>query len=183
MKLSQLAGARPPARTLVLESWVFADAWADRPVGAICVGLRLMSEADRQRARSEAERLALELHPRGGLNAVDAFNDALLRQTVAHGICDPNDVTKEHERLQCAEDAVGIALTSRGARFIFDALERYEIEASSSTPEASDEDLEELSRLLQCGVVDLLPTARSGLVRRLLATALDEIRPAAAAAA
>src|ERR1043166_31170 len=88
---------KTPGRTLVLQPSVFADEWKRKPKAPVCVGLRLMSEADRSRSRAEAERIADDHHPRGGANWVDCFNDALVRQAAALGICDPNDATKQQD--------------------------------------------------------------------------------------
>ena len=168
--------ARRPARTLVLEPWIFADEWESKPPKAVCVGLRLMSERDKQRARAEAEKLALELHPRGGPNWVDAFNDALVRLICAFGISDPNDVEQPSDILQMAEDQVRLALTSSGARFIFDALVRYEVETSALAPEATDEDINDLGERIGSGELLVLTGARAANVRRFLRYALDELR-------
>lgn len=170
------AVGKRPGRTIVLEPWVFADDWGGKPATAICVGLRLMSEADKGRARNEAEKIAFELHARGGPNWVDAFNDALVRFVVAFGICDPNDVERPSEILPLAEDQVRRALTARGARFIFDAVHRYEVETSALAPEADDADLDELGTRIEAGEIERLTGASRALARRFLRYALDEIR-------
>jgi len=165
---------RLPGRTLVLEPWMFADDWERKPTEAFCVGLRLMSEQDKTKARGEAERLALDAHPHGGPNALDCFNDALLRQVVALGICDPNDVASPCSLLPMAEDQVREALTTRGARFIYDAIHRYEVEVSPLVQEATDDDLLELCDIIQSGEIE---SARSApLARRFLRYALEELR-------
>lgn len=155
---------RAPGRTLLLEPWVFADEWDGKPKDAVCVGLRLMSETSKTVARGEAEKLADEFHPRGGPNWIDAFNDALIRYVVALGICDPNDVSKPSTLLPYAEDQVRTALTSKGARLIFDALDQYEIETSEIEAMATDETIDELVSLLQQTKTEQLPPS----LRRLL---------------
>lgn len=162
---------RPPGRTLVLPTWVWADEWQNRPTDEVCVGLRLMPDADKSKARSEAERLADELHARRGPNWVDAFNDCLVRQVAALGICDPNDVSKPSSVLPLAEDQVRVALTTEGARFIFDAYQVYELEASPLSPEATDEELLQLSQLLWSDA-DRFRTAE----RRLLKDVLERMQ-------
>lgn len=151
---------------------MFADEWPDKPKESVCVGLRLMSEADKTKARAEAERLADELHPRRGGNWVDAFNDALIRQVVALGVCDPNDVAKPTELLPYAEEQVRTALTSRGAQHIFAAFDRYETEVSPLEPEATAEDFSELSVLLQ----ERDPEQFTAPERRLIAHVLEFVR-------
>lgn len=169
--------SRRPGRTLLLEPWVFADEWEQKPDDAVCVGLRLMSETDKSKARAEAENVARELHPKGGPNFTDAMNDALVRQCAALGICDANDVTKPSQILPLAEEQVRYALTSRGARFIFEAHLRYEVEVSPLYPEASTEDIAELIRSLQDPVLlDLLPDLNRSVTKRYLRFALDAIR-------
>jgi hypothetical protein len=165
---------RPPGRTLVLETWVFADDWESRPKAAVCVGLVRMSEQSKTTARHDAEKTADELHPRGGANWIDCFNDHLIRQVVAHGICDPNDVDKPSPTLQMAQDMVGHALTSRGARFIFDAIDRFEIETSPIGVAANREEVERLCELL--GKVDL--ERLSGSTRRMLSHLLEQVEVA-----
>lgn len=167
---------KTPGRTLVLEPWVFADSWEKKPREAVCVGLRLMSEAEKTTARAESGRVAIELHPEGGPNAVDAFNDLLLRHCVAFGICDPNDIMQPWHLMDLAEEAVRIALTSRGARFIYEAIERYEIESSALSNEIEDVGMEELILALQEDALLTLPSNRSALARRLLQYVLEEIR-------
>lgn len=174
----QKKASRPPGRTLVLQPWVFADTWERRPAEPVCIGLRLMSDGAKGRARTEASRIALESHEADFEMYLDARNDLLVRLAVAHGICDPNDVTKPHPLLPYAEDEVRDALSSRGARFIHDALYRYQVESSPLCPEATDEELDELMTAIDDGTIDDLPRHRAALVRRFMGYALEEIRRA-----
>lgn len=167
-----------PGRTMVLASWVFADDWADKPQGDVCIGLKLMPEGAKADARQKAEELALNMHPKGGVNAVDAFNDGLMRLMVAFAMCDPNDVTLPWSGMQLAEDEVHLALTSRGARFIYEAIERYEVESSPLNPELTDEEIDELVDALEGGRLSLIVISRAKLARRFLRYALDELRTA-----
>lgn len=165
---------RPPGRTLILDPWVFADEWESKPREAVCVGLRLMSEADKSKARGEAEKLADELHKERNLNWLDAFNDCLIRQVAALGICSPNDVTKPFDLMTFAEEQVRFALTSRGAAFIFEAIQRYDIESSPLSPEITDEEIAELSGLLGSVCSDSFTPDE----RRLLGHVLELVRDA-----
>jgi hypothetical protein len=162
---------RPPGKTLMLEPWVFADEWNGKPRDAVCVGLRIMPEGEKSKVRAEAERLADELHPDRGPNWVDAFNDCLTRQYGALGICSPNDVTRPSEILPLAEDQVRFALTTRGSQFIFEALQRYEIEASPIGLEADADDCVQVAVILQ----DADPSTLSGYSRRLIYALLEEL--------
>src|SRR5688500_17759690 len=94
---------RAPGRTIILEQWVFADEWAEKPREPVCVGLRLMADGDKSKARAAAEKFADELHPKRGPNWLDAFNDCLVRQVSALALCDPNDVTRPAALFPMAE--------------------------------------------------------------------------------
>lgn len=176
-RFAQIAAEkRPPGKTLMLPAWVWADDWANKPKEAVCIGIRLMADGKKSSARSEAEKIATEFHANGGVNAVDCFNDALMRLLVAHSVCDPNDVIAPFPLLPMAEDEVRDALTSRGARFIFEAYERHEAESSPLNPEANAEDLDELMGLVDAGRIEDLEPSAASLVRRFLRFGLDVLR-------
>lgn len=167
-----VAASGMPGTTLLLEPWVFADEWDSKPDAAVCVGLRLLADKEKSKARFTAEELADQLHPqRDAINWVDAYNDALMRQIAALAVCDPNDVRKPAEVLPMAELTVSDALTSRGARFIFESVAQYEIQASPIGEEASAETLQRLGALLQHTDTEVLPPG----LRRLLAHVTDEL--------
>lgn len=172
-------GAAKPPRTLVLPPSVFASEWTSRPREPVVVGLRLLADGEEQTARAEAVRCASELHPEAFTEEwLEAYNDALLRWIVARGICDPNDLTQPSQVLPMAEDQVRSALTSLGVRFIFDAIERLQVETSPLYSEASSEEIEELRhRLANAELGSLTPTA-AGRARRLLRYVLLELRAA-----
>lgn len=167
---------RKPGRTLMLDPAVFADDWGDKPGEPVCVGLRLMSDGHKSQARAEAERFADEMHGQRDHNWLDAFNDALVRQVAALALCSPNNVKQASEVLPHAEDAIRFAVTSDGARQIFEELLRYEVETSPLYPEATDEDLAELSNRLDDMSLDNLPGHARSAVRRYLRFALDALR-------
>lgn len=162
---------RAPGATLVLEPWVFADEWSSRPDSAVCVGLRLLSDGAKTKARKTAEELADSVHPGRGSNWVECYNDCLMRQVVALGVCDPNDVTQPFELLRYAEDQVIDALTSKGAQFVFEALERHELASSPIGIQADSEDLERLAELLPNVTPEALPPG----LRRLLSHVLEQV--------
>lgn len=174
-KFAEVAEAlRTPGKTLILKPWMFADDWHGKPTTDVCVGLRLMSDLEKTKARGEAERYMLEVHPYGGDNAVDCFNDTLLRQVVALGICDPNDVMKPSDVLPLAEMQVREALTSNGAATIYEEIHRYEVEVSNIRQEATDDDLLDLVEYIESG--DIHTAANASVVKRFLRYALDELR-------
>lgn len=166
---------RPPPKTLILEPHVFADTWSGKPNSAVCVGLRLISDGEKQTARGEAERIADELHQKRDGNWSDAFNDALVRYLVAFAMCSPNDVAKPSEVLPHAEIQVREAFTSLGARFVFDAYLALEVELSPLYPEATEEDIEELAEAFSEVNLHALPGVQRSAILRHLRFALDAI--------
>lgn len=154
MNLQQARAAqKKPGATLVLPLWVFADEWDEKPDAPVCVGLRLLAENDKIQARSLAAKTASERHPEHGADWTDCYNDAIQLQLVALGMCDPNDVRKPTELFPYAEDKVPFALTSKGAAFIFQAIQRYEVATCLIGDLATPEDLKRLAAML--GHVDL----------------------------
>lgn len=143
------ARLRKPGTTLVLPLWVFKDEWDGKPDAPVCVGLRLIGETDKMSARSLAVKTANELHPEGGDDWTDCFNDAVQLQLDALGICDPNDVSKPAEILPYAEDQAPNAFTSKGAAFIFQAIQRYEVATSPIGALATADDLRRLTAMLR----------------------------------
>jgi hypothetical protein len=170
--------AKPlPARVVPLRVDHYADAWPDKPTSDAQVGLRLVSEADYQTARTEAARRAWESFPDEDLDEderVDCYNDTLAAWIVARGTTQPDDASKPW--MQMAHDNMQVALTPQGIHYLFDAIAVLHAERSPLSPEASDDDLVKLCEALQSGVawssVDG-PNARR--VRRLLRHAMDAL--------
>lgn len=165
------AQIKTPSASLVVPLEAFADAWTGKPAAPVCVGLRLLSNEDRQKARVVAEGQAIEMHPRGGDGWIECYNDAVKRQAVALAICDPNDVTRSHETFPYAEDIVLIALTTRGTDLIFDAVEQHEIDQSPLEQRATPATLKRLSRLLPL----VESSALSGRLSRRITSMLEEV--------
>lgn len=137
-----------PGTTLLLPLWVFADQWESKPDAPVCVGLRLLSENDKTQARALAVKSADDLHPDRGDEWVDCFNDAVQMQIDALGMCDPNDVDKPSEAFEYAEDQLPFRITSKGAAYIFQAIQRYEVASSAIGALATTEDLGRLAAML-----------------------------------
>jgi hypothetical protein len=168
---------RPPGCKLILEPWAFADSWERKPSGNVCVGLRILSEAENTTARAEAATLARQLHPEGGDEQTDCFNDALLRWLVATAVCDPNNVDSPAPVFGATdEELIRVAMTERGIRFVFDSLLKYQVETSPLYPEIGDDELGELSTLMLGGAADLLPPGARSTAKRHLLFALDALR-------
>lgn len=174
------SGKIAPPRTLTLPASIFASDWGARPKDSIAVGLRSLSEGDLQTSTSEATKFALGVHPEGGEAFVDAYNDALIRWALARGLCDPNDVHGPCPVLPLPdEEAVRCAFTKAGARWIFDELERLQIETSPIYPEADEDDIRALGDFLSRDEpLWPLEGLRERRARRLLRFVLEEIQAA-----
>jgi hypothetical protein len=100
-----------------------------------------------------------------------------MRMIVARGICDPNDATKPHPLFELADDVVRAALPSATVRYLFEEIEKLQVETSPLHPEASAEEVEELAAILtDHDVWSRLPADRCVYVRRYLRFALEELR-------
>lgn len=170
------AKIRTPGCKMLLPLWVFADDYAGRPDGEICVGLRLLSENDKSLARSLATKRADELHQVRDDAWTDCFNDTLQLQIDALAMCDPNDVAKPPEIFSIPEDQIPFAFTSRGAAHVFRRLQRYEIEVSSAEPLADLSDTKRLAAHLQQLTPMMLAVLSPG-PRRLMAYLNELLEP------
>lgn len=179
---SELETGRPPGN-VVVPAGAFASTWDDRPLEEVCMGLRLLADADLEDARVEAFKRASELIPDHDDNAektelwIASFQDALMHWIIARGTCDVNDVAKSWEGWEAApEDMVPTSLTDRGAQHIFDAWERMRIGVDIGTPEASAEDLALLPALIErLPRLEAASRTRACRVRRLMRFALEEL--------
>jgi hypothetical protein len=179
-KFSKIAERIKPGKVVVLQPSAFSPSWEKVPRSAIAVGLRGVSDGDESTARAEAEKiLRTEFTHEDPQNAVDCYNDLLMRQIVSRGICDVNDATKPHDLLR-TELTVRFALTSRTVRYLFEELERMQIETSPLHPEATDDDLRRLAAELSSDhpFAALLPVEQRRM-RRLLQHVLSELDPSA----
>jgi hypothetical protein len=113
------------------------------------VGLRLLADSEKTKARLTAEELADQVHPQRGPNWIDSFNDALIRQVVALALCDPNDVKKPFDLMPFPESDVSDAFTSRGAALVFEAIDSYEINSSPIGIAADRPELDKLAHLVR----------------------------------
>jgi hypothetical protein len=166
-----VAASTAPGKTLILNPDAFADEWSRKPKDPVCVGLRLISDIEKTKARFTAEELADQVHPARDDNWIDAYNDALMRQVDALCICDPNDVRKAFELMPQPELDVSDALTSAGAAQIFRAIASYERETDATLAPVDAEELARIACLLPLADISQL---RVGL-RRTLAEVLQEL--------
>ena len=171
--------ATPPAHTRVVPPTVFASTFKRRPTTEVCAGFRALSEDDIVWAKQEAAKRAWEAHPQlpDEQLRIDAFNDALMRCTIARGTCDPNDCAKPWDMWQGGPDSnVHTMLTKDGTRYLYDEVERATILASPLRGEAMDEDVLTLFDVLPLALPSM-PHVAASRVRRMLAYALDEVTP------
>jgi hypothetical protein len=174
---AQRAVRRAPPRVVVFSPSTWADTWPERPTGNEAIGLRVPSDHEVSCARAEAARVAWKLHPKADdlLGRIAAHNDALLRELCCLGMCDPNDVTRPY--FKSGIDDANQALSSHGAKAVFDALEKLQLETSPVYREASDDELLELARYAE--FLPLVEPDRRGRLRRLVAHCFDELKRAA----
>lgn len=161
------AAERPPAGTMLLSPDAYASDFARRPLDAVSVGIRLLSEADVQAARAAAVKTALDYFDDDAHadDRFDAYNDALMREVVARAACDPNDARQPF--FPGDEEEVREALTSDGVRAIWDEVDRLTIERSPLTPGATEDDVRDLPETwARC--LGMLPAAKQRHLRRLL---------------
>lgn len=179
MKLSDIkkAHSRKPGRILTVPPTVWASGWAKAPRADIVVGLRLISEGDANGATHEANKHAEKLFPLEpwGLDWVDARNNFMLRWLVARAVCDPNDIEKAHESLPMAEDLLQMAITPKGARWLWEEVERYSDEISPMNEPASDDEISTLAAMLLDDGLGGLDSAAESRVRRYLRIVLAEL--------
>lgn len=179
---------RKPPRIVVLPPSAFAEDWPQRPASSVALGLRLVSERDLQVAMGEARKAARahlideQLTEADRVVAWDAYNDAEVRYAMARATTDPNDVSRPY--FLFAEDTIKLALTSEGIRRLWDEYVILSRSSGIDLPQAEDEELERLGRVLQRpGCLDSLEANVQKEVRKLCAHLLrqigeDELEPA-----
>jgi len=161
MKLSEVERTPAPARIVVLQPSAFADTWPKKPTVEVAIGLRLLSQAEIDVARRNAEREAVgfyeELHgrprPADPETVGDVYNDAFCMNAVARATCDPNDMALPY--WPYADDQVRQALTPEGARQIWDEIVILHKGSSGGRQVATDEEVRHLGSLLASGGVRL----------------------------
>lgn len=167
-------------RTITLPPSVFASEWEKRPKLPVEVGIRTLSDGDEQTAIAEATKYAIQAFPDGGEGFVDSYNDALIRWIVARGICSPLDVNTPSFVLELPdEELVRQVFTRAGTRYVFDAIERLQLETSPIFPEANDDEISDLAAMLSRDEpLDPLVGTDAARARRLLAFVLYELQAA-----
>lgn len=174
---SRVPRARKPPRVIHLPPSAFADTSSDKPLEPVAVGIKLISEGDTEGADVAARQRAERMHPERGPDDPiwdRAYNEALMVYAVAVGHCHPDSI---HEPLwDMAFDTVPRILTTAGIERLFDEIELIKLADSPLRPEASDDELATLSKVLATGTVwQTMSPARRGALRRMLRFVLDEV--------
>jgi hypothetical protein len=166
-------------RVIEVPPEAFASDWLDRPSEPVKIGLRLVPDHDKQVARAEAAKYAAQMHPGDTENAIDCFNDALLRWLIARATCQPHDVREPW--FQMAEDTVRYALSTEGVKTLAHEIEVFELETSPLTKPATDDEVADLAALLERGPPwAQMSHAEQRGTRRLLAVVLERFGEALA---
>lgn len=182
MKLSEMREQLPPTPpgTLMVPPDVWATTYERRPLEPVLFGLRLLSPYDKREIIKLAKEAAEEADEVE--SAVDVYDDALMRLLVAFAVCDPNDANSQnHSTIPHPQlESVFSVFTDKGARFVFDAVQRLEVEKSPYYLEADDDDIIELVESLGAGGLDMLSERDLAAARRHLRYVLDIVREAEA---
>ena len=182
MKFEDVAAsieARKPRATILVPESAWADTWENRPREQVLIGLRTMSDAEKTDATGDARRHAEKIGdvPSDAIAAtlwLDAYNDFMMRRTIARSTCDPNDIhAGAYEFGGAPEELVADRLSTSGVKFLFDAIERFELSQDLSRNEATDEEIAALAGRV-ADLVRIHP-ARQSRVRRLLHFCITEL--------
>lgn len=170
---------RKPPRVVELKPNAFADTYEDKPTEPVRIGLRLCAELDGMQARSVAAQTATRNHPELGPADdvwVEAYNQALMHYVVAAGTCHPDNVAEPYWDM--AYDVVPRALSELGTIRLFDELELLKVTESPLSPEATNEDLDEIIELLRSGAMwNGQADGDARWLRRVLRRVLEQARP------
>lgn len=165
LELQQTLPREAPGSIKVPPS-AFVTSWELAPRESILLGLQLIGPTQQR----EIIRLARE-HIKAGdgeaLDAVESFELAVMRYFVWFGICDPNNTTKNPQLFQTSQ-SVFDGLTESGARFVFDAIQKLEIETSPRSIEASEDEIIDVVSAIGDGRLgELDPRQQSAALRYL----------------
>ncbi len=166
-------GAPPAPKVVTVPPSAFADTWRLKPKAPIEIGIRLIADADFDKARTHAAKIAAEVPDPDA--RIEAYNEALMQWAVARATCKPENAQEDFWR--ASQDVVPIALTDDGLTLLFHELQNLKIEQSPLIGEAKDAELEELGKLLQApNAREILLTLGEPRLRRHLRWLLDEVR-------
>ena len=167
-------GPQKPTVVMTLGPEGFADTWKQKPEAGAIIGLRHVASGVDETGRAEAAKYAVEMHPADRELQIEAFNDFLMRWIISYAACSPNDIAQNYWAM--AQDTVRDALSSAGVRAIWDRYERMLIEESPLDPPLEDEEIGELTSLLESGTLEQMVTSQAKRSRKLLRFVLDDLR-------
>jgi hypothetical protein len=166
---------RPP-KVITVPPEAFSWEWPERPEQPVEMGLRIVPDEDIQAARDESARFVFARYGDrwNTPEAVDCFNDALLRHRIARTTCQPDDQRKPWFR--AAEDTVRMALSTEGVKLLAFEIEVFDLETSPLYKPISDDELLDLAAILESDApfVGMSEAEQRG-TRRLLVVVLDRI--------
>jgi hypothetical protein len=160
----------PAAGSYTIKPDGWASSYKERPVCALKIGLRLLSDSDITYAKAIAKDIA-ERRP-------DDEKRALILGAVSAAICDLNNAALAHEHFQQPDEDLPRMLRAETIQAIYEELERLIISTSPLYPEASDEEIVCLMGMLDLDDIDSLEGPKSSRVRRYLRFVLDELTDA-----
>jgi hypothetical protein len=168
--------APPRVVKLPVSSW--RSAYEGKPEVDISVGLRLPSQdetegIEREALRTMRENLGADTDK---AFAIQSYQEAKLVNLVATCICDTDDVSACHPLFETPNATLPLVLTKEGLRYLFDQIERLQIDSSPIFPEASDTDVDALMELIRDGALPRLSSTNPidhARCRRYLALCLE----------
>lgn len=146
----------PPPRVVKLPVSAWRSAYEGRPEVDIRVGLRLPSQDETEGIEREALRTMrdnLSADTDEGF-ALRSYQEAKLVNLVAVCLCDTDDVSACHPLFETPNATLPLVLTKEGLRYLFDQIERLQVDSSPIFPEASDTDVAAMLELLQDGALE-----------------------------
>lgn len=160
-------GRRRPGALVELPLSAWAEDQPDRPHVPIGMGIRMLSELDRQGARDEALKFSTNFTAATYEDQTHIYNDALVAELVARAACQMADVTLGF--FDGGAMDVRRRLTTGGVQRLFNELEALEAKADPAMPEIDEAGFSQLITLYGRGVWEKgLEPADAMYARRLL---------------
>lgn len=183
LRKGKIADTKPVAFSEI-QPGMWTSEWADKPSVPMKVGVRLLSEQSIQESKAEASRVVVGFYEgatedQEGL--VDSYNDALMRSSVARGICAHSSAKIPFFAL--GEEEVRQHMTPEGVRFLFQEIEAAHIAHSPCQREVDRDECLKLAVILQREVaLERLRGPEKARVGRMLSYCLDALEEAEEAA-
>jgi len=155
---------------------LWADGRPSKPSAPVKIGLRLLPEAEFERARTVAAKHAWREHPEPNDegNRFDCFNSHLLVLLMSDAAVHPENIDAKYFGANMADLKMAKDLTPDGVRYLWDHYEAFAVSHSPIAPEATDEELLELSDVIAAGALfDGLSLEQARKARRLLKAAIE----------